>query len=88
MKVWLLGRNMRYEIPRNSPDNGQSSGFAKFYATVDLRQVNREIADSDHFYHGRLGVNESGGCILRIGLNDGLMVLFCDFYRYANETKC
>ena len=77
-----------YEIPRNSPDNGQSRGFAKFYETVDLRQVNREIADSDHFYHGRLGVNESGGCILRIGLNDGLMVLFCDFYRYANETKC
>jgi len=32
--------------------------------------------------------NASGGCILKIGLNDGLMVLFCDFYRYANETKC
>ena len=77
-----------YEIPRNSPDNGQSGGFAKFYETVDLRQVNREIADSDHFYHGRLGVNESGGCILKIGLRAVLMVLFCAFYRRANEIKC
>ena len=30
----------------------------------------------------------SGGCILKIGLRAVLMVLFCDFNRRANETKC
>jgi hypothetical protein len=42
-----------YEIPRKQPFTAFSRGFAKFYGFVDLRQVNREIADSDHFYHGR-----------------------------------
>ena len=43
-----------YEIPRKGPFRTPYGGIAKFYGIVDLRQTKPRIADSDHFYHGRL----------------------------------
>ena len=60
---WMHFGLKTYEIPRNSPDNGQSGGFSKFYVFVDLRQVKAEIADPVHFYYGRFDFCWVRGCL-------------------------